>query len=193
MKLDEETRKLFVGAERDPKAEALLRALDTREAKSVFARFVAQLGDHPSADAVLAAIATTLAWGPLMRKRITRLTAECLPWWIKLFGAMIGAAVPAPAHEATRFCGIDNQDILGRRSLTEVAFVALLGKAPNPADLFAFQTRDDRELQTVGTMFGKGFAENLRLSRLPRFKARYLNLVTGKQALVDLRSFREVL
>ena len=25
---------------------------------------------------------TTLAWGPLMRKRISRLTAETLPWWI---------------------------------------------------------------------------------------------------------------
>src|SRR5215471_7225455 len=59
--------------------------------------------------------------------------------------------------------------------------------------LFAFQTRDDRELKTVAEMFGRPFAANLTLQHLPRFKARYLNLVTGKQAVVDLKSFREVL
>ena len=41
------------------------------------------LGGHPTADAVLAAITATLAWGPLMRKRISRLTAESLPWWMR--------------------------------------------------------------------------------------------------------------
>ena len=30
-------------------------------------------------DAVLAALATTIAWGPLMRKRISRITARTLP------------------------------------------------------------------------------------------------------------------
>ena len=35
-----------------------------------------------TADAVLAAMALTLAWGPLQRKRISRLTAENLPWWL---------------------------------------------------------------------------------------------------------------
>src|SRR5207249_6431406 len=133
--------RLFVAEERDAKADAMLAALEARGAKSVFARYVASLDGHPNADAVLAAIATTIAWGPLMRKRVSRLTAESLPWWLRLFGAMIGAAVPASQHEATRFCGLPNDEILKRRSLTEVAFVALLGETPaQPADLFAFQT-----------------------------------------------------
>ncbi len=138
--LDPATRRLFIGETRDAKAEAMLAALDARGATSVFARYVRQLDGHPSADAVLAAIATTIAWGPLARKRISRLTAEALPWWLRLFGVMIGAAVPASQHEEKRFCGLSNDEILNRRSLTEVAFVALLGKTPQPADLFAFQT-----------------------------------------------------
>ena len=133
-------RALFVSERADPKAVAMLHALEARGAKSAFVRWLRSLDGHPSADGVLAVIAATLAWGPLMRKRISRLTAEGLPWWIRIFGAMIGAAVPTSQHEATRFCGIADDEILERRSLTEVAFVALLGRAPQPADLFAFQT-----------------------------------------------------
>ena len=99
-----------------------------------------RLGGHPSADAVLAAICATLAWGPLMRKRVSRLTVECLPPWLQLFGTLIGASVDASRHEPARFCGIDAAELLGRRSLTEIAFVALLGRQPSESDLFAFQT-----------------------------------------------------
>jgi hypothetical protein len=124
----------------DPKAQAMLEGLKARGAKSVFLRYLESLPGHPTADAVLAAITTTLAWGPLMRKRISRLTAENLPWWMRLFGALIGASVVAERHEEDRFCGISTADILAQRSLTEVAAVALLGREPEPADLFAFQT-----------------------------------------------------
>ena len=55
---------------------------------------------------MLAAITTTLAWGPLMRKRISRVTAESLPWWLQLFGTLIGASADAARHAAGRFCGI---------------------------------------------------------------------------------------
>ena len=58
---------------------------------------------------MLAAIAATLAWGPLMRKRISRLTAESLPWWLRLFGTLIGASVDAPQHAAGSFCGIPHR------------------------------------------------------------------------------------
>ena len=133
-------RALFVAPAPDGKARAMLAGLEARGAKSVFVRYVKSLGDHPSADAVLAAIACTLAWGPLMRKRISRLTAESLPWWLMIFGALIGASVAAPRHEKDRFCGIALKDILERRSLAEVAFVALLGFEPQADDLFAFQT-----------------------------------------------------
>ena len=97
---------------------------------------------HPRADAVLAAITTTLAWGPLMRKRISRLTAESLPWWMTLFGTLIGASADASRHRPDRFCDISTEALLGERSLTEIAFAALLGIEPSADDLFAFQDAD---------------------------------------------------
>ncbi|ROZ75302.1 CoA-binding protein [Ramlibacter sp. WS9] len=130
----------MLGAAPDPRAEAMLEGLRVRGARSVFLRFLERLGGHPTADAVLAAITTTLGWGPLMRKRVSRLTVECLPAWMQLFGTSIGASVDASRHEATRFCGISEADLLGARSLTEVACVALLHEQPRPGDLFAFQT-----------------------------------------------------
>ncbi|HEX4586084.1 MAG TPA: CoA-binding protein, partial [Burkholderiaceae bacterium] len=137
---DPPLRDLLVAGERDPKARAMLEGLKARSARSVFVRYLESLGGHPTADAVLAAISATLAWGPLMRKRVSRTTAESLPWWIKLFGTLIGASVRADRHEPDRFCGMTAEDVLGQRSLTEIAYVALLGLAPEPANLFAFQT-----------------------------------------------------
>jgi hypothetical protein len=46
-------------------------------------------------DAVLAALCATMAWGPLMRKKISRETARGLPWYVGLWGTLIGASVPA--------------------------------------------------------------------------------------------------
>ncbi len=129
----------LLGSAPDAKAQAMLAGLKARSAKSVFVRYLQSLGGHPTEDAVLAAITTTLAWGPLMRRRISRLTAESLPWWMRLFGALIGASVPADQHTADSFCNLSAADILERRPISEVAFVALLGLAPKPADLFSFQ------------------------------------------------------
>ncbi len=137
---DAASRALFVTGTRDAKAEAMINGLKARGAKSVFVRYLQSLSGHPTADAVLAAITATLAWGPLQRKRVSRLTAESLPWWMRLFGALIGASVAADRHEIDRFCGMATAEILGQRSLTEVAYIALLGFAPQPANLFAFQT-----------------------------------------------------
>ena len=137
---DRAAHRLFVGDGRDPKAEAMLAALDVRGVKSIFVRYLRTLPGNPTSDAVLAAIATTLAWGPLMRKRISRLTAESLPAWLRLFGALIGASVDVKQHETERFCGIPMSEILGQRSLTEMAYVALLGAKPQAVQLFAFQT-----------------------------------------------------
>ena len=137
---DKTARDLLVSSARDAKAEAMLAGLKARGAKSVFVRYLESLGGHPGADAVLAAITATLAWGPLMRKRVSRLTAEAVPWWTRLFGTLIGASVSADRHEADRFCGMTTAEILDKRSLTELAYVALLGLEPEPANLFAFQT-----------------------------------------------------
>ncbi|MGS5088084.1 CoA-binding protein [Hydrogenophaga sp. A37] len=131
---------LMLGAHADPLAQAMLDGLRARGTRSVFVRYIESLGGHPRAEAVLAAVTTTLGWGPLMRKRVSRLTVECLPAWMQLFGTAIGASVDATRHEATRFCGIDEVDLLGSRSLTDVAFVALLHGQPSASDLFAFQT-----------------------------------------------------
>jgi len=128
------------GAERDARAQAMLAGLKARGAKSVFVRWLASLPGEPRADAVLAAITTTLAWGPLGAKRLSRLTAESLPWWVQLFGTLIGASADASQHERERFCGFDAASLLGERSLAEIAFAALLGLKPGPDDLFAFQT-----------------------------------------------------
>lgn len=54
----------------------MLAGLANRDRKSMFIRYLEGLDGHPSADAVLAAITATLAWGPLMRKRVSRLTVE---------------------------------------------------------------------------------------------------------------------
>jgi succinyl-CoA synthetase alpha subunit len=130
---------LLLCKEPDAAAQAVLAGLQARGAKSVFVAYLRSLPGYPTADAVLAAVTTTLAWGPLMRKRVSRLTVESLPWWMRLFGALIGASVPADQHRPDQFCGMAMTDILQRRALSEVAFVALLGLAPNPTDLFSFQ------------------------------------------------------
>jgi succinyl-CoA synthetase alpha subunit len=136
---DAAARESLVGGKPEPKADAILAGLKARGAKSVFVRYLESLGGHPTADAVLAAITTTIAWGPLTRKRISRLTVETLPWWMRLFGTLIGASTEATRHEMERFCGISRTELLGKRSLTDVAYVALLGQEPRPADLFALQ------------------------------------------------------
>ena len=131
---------LFVSDQADTKAEALLDGLQARGVKSVFVRYLRTLNGHPTADAVLAAVTTTLGWEPLMRKRISLLTVETLPWWLRLFGVLIGASADASRHQEDTFCGIPNEEIVGSRSLTEVAFTALVGSEPSPDSLFAFQT-----------------------------------------------------
>ena len=57
-----------------------------------------------------------------------------------MFGTLMGASVDASRHETARFCGFSDAEILGQRSLTEVAFAALLDRPATAPDLFAFQT-----------------------------------------------------
>jgi succinyl-CoA synthetase alpha subunit len=138
---DTAVRAMLVRTDPDSKAEKMLAALRARGVRSVFVRYIENLGGYPTADAVLAAATTTLAWGPLIRKRVSLLTVESLPWWVRLFGTLVGASVPAERHEPDRFCGILNEEILATRSLTEVACAALLGEAsPTPSHLAVFQT-----------------------------------------------------
>lgn len=130
----------LVGPEPDERAEALLAGLRTRGARSVFVDWLASQPGHPTGDAVLAAITTTLAWEPLLAKRVSRLTVESLPWWTMLFGTLIGASADAARHEPGRFCGIAQAALLGETALAETAFAALVGLEPKADDLLAFQT-----------------------------------------------------
>ena len=125
---------------RDARADALIAGIDARGGRSVFLRWLRSLSGHPTEAAALAAVSATLAWGPLSRKRISRLTAECFPWWLQLFGTLIGASADASKHEPGRFCGIESKQMLGKLSLGEIAFAALLGHTPSADDLFAFET-----------------------------------------------------
>ncbi|BCG05119.1 hypothetical protein PPGU19_096870 (plasmid) [Paraburkholderia sp. PGU19] len=134
------TGELFTGTEPDIKAQLLLAGLRQRGVKSVFVRYIEALGGYPRADGVLAAITTTLAWNALLRKRVSRLTAENLPWWMRMFGTLIGASVGEAQHRAESVCGIPNPEIVGHLSLTEIACITLIGVKPTSADLFGFQT-----------------------------------------------------
>jgi hypothetical protein len=129
----------LVGAAPDPKATALLAAVEARGARSVFVRYLRTLGDRVTADAVLAAIALTLAWGPLQRKRISRRTAVNLPWHLALYGTLIGAAIPGERHAADALCGVPNEELLRSWTATELAGLALTGRRPGEAELSSYQ------------------------------------------------------
>lgn len=133
----------LLGQAPDPKAAAMLAALEARGTRSVFLRQLRRLeGEghgHATADAVLAAVALTLAWGPLMRKRISRRTASNLPWYLALYGTILGASVDGAKHEPDRFCGVPNAELLQGWTATEIAGLALTGGRPTPDQLFAVQ------------------------------------------------------
>jgi succinyl-CoA synthetase alpha subunit len=138
-KISTEQKALFLGREPDAKAEAMLAAIAARKAKSAFVRYLHGLGGPLTREAVVAGISATLAWGPLMRKKISRETARGLPWYLGLWATLIGASVEVSKHEARRFCGIPNEELLNSCSATELAYLTLIGERANPAQLYAFQ------------------------------------------------------
>jgi hypothetical protein len=112
----------------------MLKAVRDRGGKSLFLKFLDSLGTRPSRDAILAAISTTIAWGPLMRKRISRVTAETLPWYLRLYGVMIGASIPGKHHKPGSLCGISREERFSRWSMADVLFLALTGKKPTETE-----------------------------------------------------------
>jgi len=137
IKIDDKTRQLFmarVDEADDPRPEAMLKAVHDRGGKSVFLKFLQSLGGRPSRDAILAAIATTISWGPLMRKRISRLTAETLPWYLRLYGVMIGASIPGKHHQHGSLWGISRDERFSHWTMADFLFLALTGKRPTGAE-----------------------------------------------------------
>ena len=130
---DEKTRALFLATDQDaedPRPPAMLAAMRARGGKSVFLKFLDTLGERVSRDAILSAIAATIAWGPLMRKRISRLTAETLPWYLRLYGVMIGASIPGRHHQHGRLCGVPREERFSRWTMADFLCLALIGRKP---------------------------------------------------------------
>ena len=140
--VDDGMRTLFLAADdeaADPRPEAMLTAVRDRGGKSVFLAFLGSLGARSNRDAILASIAMTIAWAPLMRKRISRLTAETLPWYLRLYGVMIGASIPSKYHQQGSLCGISREERFGQWTMTDFLFLALTGKKPTEAEALPLQ------------------------------------------------------
>lgn len=142
IEMDEETRRLFLATEAeadDPRPEAMLAAIKARGGKSVFLKYLDTLGGRLSRDAILAAISTTIAWGPLMRKRISRLTAETLPWYLRLYGVMVGATIPGEHHQHGSLCGIPREDRFAKWTMADICYLAMTGKKPSQEEALPLQ------------------------------------------------------
>ena len=140
--IDAATRALFLATADeadDPRPEAMLAAIEARGGKSAFLKYLKGLDGRLSRDAILAAIATTIAWGPLMRKRITRLTAETLPWYLRLYGVMVGATIPGEHHQSGSLCGIPRDERFGQWTMADLCFLAMTGKKPTPEEALPLQ------------------------------------------------------
>ena len=147
----------LLGKAPDAQAEAMFKAFDKRGGKSVFVRYLRSLKGHPTADAVIAALTTTIAWEPLIRKRISRLTVRNLPWYTNLFSTIIGAAAEGKHHQPGKFCGISTEEMLESWTVTELAYLALLGEKPTAASLFPFQVMLGLIISNgVGTISAQG-------------------------------------
>lgn len=124
----------------DPRAGRMLNALSARGLRPVFVRYLQSLNVPLNSDAVLAAITCSVAWEPLVLRRISRLTAISLPWWMQIFGVLIGASCDPVRQRADSFAGLPAGEMVRQLSLGEICYAALLGKRPADEDLSAFQT-----------------------------------------------------
>ncbi len=132
--IDDDTRALFLAGEDDEsvRPEAMLKALRARGGRSVFLKLLESLDGRVHRDGILAAIATTIAWGPLMRKRISRLTATKLPWYLRLYGVMIGATIPGHHHKTGSLWDIPREERFESWTMADLAFLAMTGRKPTP-------------------------------------------------------------
>ncbi len=140
--LDEPTRALFLatGQDLDVRPDLMIRSVRVRGAKSVFVRLLETMGAPVHRDAVLAALATTIAWRPLLTKRISRITARTLPWYLRLYGVMIGASIPGHQHQRGSLCGIPRDERFHSWTMADFAFLAITGRKPTEAESLPLQT-----------------------------------------------------
>jgi succinyl-CoA synthetase alpha subunit len=134
--IDPEDGSLFLAtaADEDVRPALMIKAVRERGARSVFVRMLESLGAPVHRDAVLAALATTIAWRPLMSKRISRVTARTLPWYLRLYGVMIGASIPGELHQRGSLCGVSRQERFAKWTMADFAFLAITGRKPTDAE-----------------------------------------------------------
>jgi succinyl-CoA synthetase alpha subunit len=134
--VDASVRALFLAGEEDEdvRPELMMKAIRARGARSVFLKLLEGFEAPLHRDGLLAAISATIAWGPLMRRRITRLTARALPWYLRLYGVMIGASIPAAQHQRGSLYGIPRQERFEAWTMADLAFLAMTGKKPTEAE-----------------------------------------------------------
>ena len=140
--MDADTRAMFFATDEDagdPRPDAMLAAVRFRGGKSVFLNYLRGLEGRLSRDAILAAISLTIAWGPLMRKRISRLTAETLPWYLRLFGVMVGVTIPGVHHRNDALCGIRREERFNRWTMADLCYLAITGRKPNAEEALPLQ------------------------------------------------------
>ncbi len=135
-------RKMLISDQPDKLGKAMVKAIRTRRASSVFVRFLETLAEHSEshirADAALAAICCHLAWIPLMHKRLPVTTLYNLPWHLRIYSALVGVTVPTEQQSEETFMGVTNDELMDNWSFGETAHLALLGHRPSEGELFAF-------------------------------------------------------
>ncbi|HLC18382.1 MAG TPA: CoA-binding protein [Thermodesulfobacteriota bacterium] len=137
--LKKEEKGSLTASKDDKLAASILKNLDGLDRKSVFVEFVKEAsGGRPSTGALVSAIWMTLAWEPLMAKKISKVTITELPWYSRVFSAIVGCSVPAVRHAEGEFCGVKTDKLIKEWSFTETAFLALIGRRPTEKELFEF-------------------------------------------------------
>ncbi|MDH5751189.1 MAG: CoA-binding protein [Deltaproteobacteria bacterium] len=133
---------VFIQSEPDALASHIANAVANSGIKSVFVDFVLELartgGGHATTDALLGAITTTLAWAPFMRKRVSVITINNLPWHFKVCATLVGVAAPAAKHGAGSFLDLDIGEMISGMSFGETAYTALIGRRPTQEELDDF-------------------------------------------------------
>jgi succinyl-CoA synthetase alpha subunit len=111
----------------------MVEAVEVRGAAPLPLEILRRLDRDDDEELVLAALAVTLAWPALHARRISRVTARNLPWFLRLYGTLLGVSVPASAHGPGRLMGVDAEAWLARRPLEDLAYRALVGTDPDQA------------------------------------------------------------
>ena len=93
------------------------------------------LGDSP---ACVAAVEPPVVPPPGLNSE-TRLTAETLPWYLRLYGVMVGATIPGEHHQSGSLRGIPRDERFGEWTMADLCFLAMTGKKPSPEEALPLQ------------------------------------------------------